>query len=147
MHWIDHHLQFHFVKRTNRGLIWINLLYLLLVSFLPFATDLVGDHRELVLPCEIYGVALLALSGTSLLHIHYLLRHPSLASSELTPGVCLMIKRRIKMFAIVPVLSMIVAFYSTHLAVYAYLLLALVHFFPGPIEERLVTAQKERLPI
>jgi hypothetical protein len=23
------------------------------VSFLPFATDLVGDHKDLTLPCEI----------------------------------------------------------------------------------------------
>ena len=47
--WINHHVQFHFVKRTNRGLIWINLLYLLLVSFVPFATDLIGDHKEYLL--------------------------------------------------------------------------------------------------
>ena len=43
MYWINHHIQFHFVVHTNRTLIWINLSYLLLVSFLPFATDLIGD--------------------------------------------------------------------------------------------------------
>src|SRR6478752_9439803 len=36
MYWINHQVQFHFVLRTNRGLIWINLCFLLLVSFLPF---------------------------------------------------------------------------------------------------------------
>ena len=58
MYWINHHIQFHFVRCTDRRLIWINMLYLLLVSFLPFATDLIGDHKELVLPCEVYGAAL-----------------------------------------------------------------------------------------
>lgn len=74
MYWINHHIQFHFVVHTNRTLIWINLSYLLLVSFLPFATDLIGDHKDLVLPCEIYGVTLLALSATSFVHLAYLSR-------------------------------------------------------------------------
>jgi len=145
--WINHHIQFHFVKRTDRGLIWINLLYLLLVSFVPFATDLIGDHKELVLPCEIYGFALLALSATSLLHLQYLVRHPELISSDLTHGVYRTIRRRIEVSAIVPMLSMLAALFSTHVAVYVYLLLATVHFFPDTIDERFGARRKERLPI
>jgi uncharacterized membrane protein len=55
---INHHIQFHSIERTNRTLIRVNLAYLMIVSFLPFATDLVGDHEKLVLPCEIYGITL-----------------------------------------------------------------------------------------
>ena len=72
MYWINHQVQFHFVVRTDRTLIWINFGYLLLVSFLPFATDLIGDHKDLMLPCEIYGVTLLALSAASFVHLRYL---------------------------------------------------------------------------
>lgn len=135
MYWINHHVQFHFVTRSSRGLIWINLGYLLLISFLPFATDLIGDHRELVLPCEIYGLTLLALSMASLVHLEYLARHPELVLPELK-AVMKQIRVRIAMFTIVPVLSMAVAFFSTHVALYVYLLLVAVHFFPGPIEKR-----------
>ena len=145
--WINHHVQFHFVERTNRRLIWINLLYLLLVSFVPFATDLIGDHKELVLPCEIYGFALLALSATSLGHLHYLVRHPELVSNELTADVYRTIKRRIEVSAIVPLLSMLAALFSTHIAVYVYLLLATAHFFPGTIDERFGPRGRVRLPI
>ena len=67
MYWIGHHIQFHFVRYTDRPLIWINLLYMLLISFLPFATDLIGDNQDLVLPCEIYGLALLSINGMSYL--------------------------------------------------------------------------------
>jgi TMEM175 potassium channel family protein len=145
--WINHHIQFHFVRRTDRGLIWINLLYLLLVSFVPFATDLIGDHKELVLPCEIYGLALLALSATSLVHLQYLVRHPELASSELNDDVYRTIRRRIQVSAIVPLLSMLAALLSTHVAVYVYLLLVTAHFFPGTVDERSGTRRKEGLPI
>ena len=134
MYWINHHIQFHFVTRTNRQLIWINLLYLLLISFLPFGTDLIGDHKELVLPCVIYGVTLLSLSATSYVHIRYLSRHPELASPELTPKVIGMLERRIGFFALVPLLSILIAFYSTHAALYVYVLVVTAHFCPGSID-------------
>ena len=142
MYWINHHIQFHFVTRTNRELIWINLVYLLLVSFLPFATDLIGDHKELVLPCEIYGITLLALSAASFLHVEYLARHPELAAPTFTAAVRLAIERRIALFALVPLLSMTVAFVSTHVALYVYLLLATAHFLPGRIDAQIAAAER-----
>ena len=144
MYWINHHIQFHFVVRTDRRLIWINLLYLLLVSFLPFATDLIGDHKDLVLPCEIYGIALLALAATSLLHLHYLGRHPELASPNLNDEARAMIRHRVLAFAIVPALSMATAFASTHLALYVYLLFIVAHFIPGRIDEH-IAGRNDRL--
>ena len=44
-------------------------------------------------------------------------------------------------------LSMLAALFSTHVAVYVYLLLATAHFFPGTIDERLGARRGERLPI
>ncbi|MEO9136659.1 MAG: TMEM175 family protein [Casimicrobiaceae bacterium] len=137
MYWINHHIQFHFVVLVNRRLIWVNLAYLLLVSFLPFATDLIGDHKDLMLPCELYGGTLLALSGISYLHIEYLTRHPELTSSGFTPTVAALIERRIELFALVPIVSMVVAFFSTRAAVYAYVLLVMVHFLRGRIDDHI----------
>ena len=139
MYWISHHIQFHFVRFTDRRLIWINMFYLLLISFVPFTTDLVGDHEDLVLPCEIYGLALLSISGLSFLHLDYLSRNAYLTSRALTPTVVHLIKRRILLFTLIPLTSMVVAFYSTHIAVYSYLLLVLAHFFTGPVDERIHT--------
>jgi uncharacterized membrane protein len=141
MYWINHHIQFHFVVKTNRTLIWINLTYLLLISFLPFATDLIGDHENLVLPCEIYGVTLIGLSTLSFLHVEYLERHPGLAAPEFTPLVAGLIKRRVALFVIVPLLATSVAFLDTHAALYVYLLLATVHFLPGRIDRHIADPQ------
>jgi uncharacterized membrane protein len=138
IYWVGHHLQFHYVRYTDRRLIWINMFFLLLISFLPFATDMVGDHEELILPCEIYGMTLLAVSLINYIHLRYLVRHPHLASPDLTPVAAGLLKRRIALFALVPALSMALAFYSTRLALYAYLLLAAAHFIPGRIDEQII---------
>ena len=141
IYWIAHHVQFHYVRYTDRRLLWINMLFLLLISFLPFATDLVGDHENLVLPCLIYGSALLAISAVSYLHLRYLERHAYLASPEFTPAAAHLIRHRIVLFAVVPSLSMLVAFYSPRLALYVYLLLAGAHFLPGRIDEHIISSQ------
>jgi len=137
MYWINHQVQFHFVLRTDRALIWINFGYLLLVSFLPFATDLIGDHKDLMLPCEIYGLTLLALSAVSFVHVRYLCRHPELASPELTPQARQAIVRRITLFAVVPLASMAAATISTHAAVLVYVSLIASHFLPGRVDSQI----------
>jgi uncharacterized membrane protein len=137
MYWINHQVQFHFVVRTDRALIWINFGYLLLVSFLPFATDLIGDHKDLMLPCEIYGLTLLALSAVSFVHVRYLCRHPELASPELTPQARQAIVRRITLFAVVPLASMAAATISTHAAVLVYVSLIASHFLPGRVDSQI----------
>jgi uncharacterized membrane protein len=46
--WFFHHLSFHFIRHTTRGLCWINLIFLLFVSLLPFSTGMLGHflrHR------------------------------------------------------------------------------------------------------
>jgi uncharacterized membrane protein len=144
MYWVNHHIQFHFVMRTTRTLIWINLLYALLISFLPFSTDLIGDHKELVLPCVIYGLTLLSLSATSYLNLRYMSRHPELASAELTPHVIRILDRRIAFFALVSLLSIAVSFYSTRVALYVYFLFVVAHFIPGSIDAHLARQPDRR---
>ena len=141
IYWVAHHVQFHYVRYTDRRLIWINMLFLLLISFLPFATDLVGDHEDLILPCEIYGVTLLLLSAVSYVHLRYLSRHPFLATKDLTPIALRLLKRRVALFAVIPVLSMVIAVFNTRLALVAYLLILTAHFLPGRIDEHLGTFQ------
>jgi len=131
MFWVSHHYQFHFVQRTSRALLWINLLILLCTTTIPFSTALLGQHADLWLPFLIYTVNLLLLIFFLHIHIDYLARHPELASSSLTPEVVRAFKVRQLLFATVPVLSAVVAFYSSRIALYLYFLLVPLHFLPS----------------
>ncbi len=130
MFWVSHHYQFHFVQRTDRALLWINLVFLLAVSTVPFSTALLGQHIHLWLPFPIYSANLLVLVGFFYLNIRYVGRHPALSSPSLTPEIVRGFKIRQGFFALVPVLSMLVALYSPRIALYLYFLLALLHFVP-----------------
>jgi len=40
--WFLHHLSFHFIRHVNAVLIWVTLLFLMLVSLLPFSAGLMS---------------------------------------------------------------------------------------------------------
>jgi len=42
--WVGHHRQFHYVHRSDPALLWINMLILIAIVFVPFSTDLAGDY-------------------------------------------------------------------------------------------------------
>ena len=44
LYWVVHHDLFSLVERHDRVLLYLNLLFLLLVSFLPFPTELIGTY-------------------------------------------------------------------------------------------------------
>src|SRR5258707_13334411 len=44
--WIGHHYQLNHMRRTNRILIWLNLWFLLAITFLPFGAAVLGSNYE-----------------------------------------------------------------------------------------------------
>ena len=40
LYWVIHHNSMHAIKKTDRGFLWLNILLLLCVSFIPFPTSL-----------------------------------------------------------------------------------------------------------
>jgi len=44
IYWVAHHSMLHYIQKVNRSTLWLNLLVLLCVSFLPFPTSVLGSH-------------------------------------------------------------------------------------------------------
>ena len=42
--WISHHRKFRVIKRYDNGLLWINLLLLMIISFIPFPTAVISEN-------------------------------------------------------------------------------------------------------
>ena len=135
--WISHHLMFHFVRHVDRRLLWLNVAFLLLVTFVPFSTDLLGDHGHLMLPVMVYGSNLLALGALLAIQVRYLVAHRELATADLTDAVVAQIWRGLKLYASIPVASMAVSLASPRTGMYMYLLLAIPTFAPSRLDRLL----------
>ncbi len=55
IYWVAHHNTFNYIKRSDRFLLWLNLLLLLCIVFIPFPTALIGQYPEQQISVVIYG--------------------------------------------------------------------------------------------
>ncbi len=53
--WVSHHNFFNHIDRITLGLIWLNMLFLLWLCFMPFPTAMLGDHPTDQFPVLLYG--------------------------------------------------------------------------------------------
>src|SRR6185503_11608559 len=44
--WVGHTMQFDFVRRFDGGLVWLALLQMMFVAFMPFPTSVVSKHTS-----------------------------------------------------------------------------------------------------
>lgn len=65
-YWINHHAIFGLIKNFTMPIVWLNLAFLICVSFLPFPVDLYGENFGLPLVVVFYSASL-ALVGYMLL--------------------------------------------------------------------------------
>jgi uncharacterized membrane protein len=62
MYWVGHRDLFALIRRTDRGLVWLNILYLLPVCLLPFGASLLGPYGREPTALHIYGLLLVAIA-------------------------------------------------------------------------------------
>jgi uncharacterized membrane protein len=58
MYWMAHHSTFRVIRRYDRGLIWLNSLFLMCIAFLPFPTSLLGEYGNHQLAVVTYAGSL-----------------------------------------------------------------------------------------
>jgi uncharacterized membrane protein len=66
--WIGHHGVFSHFRRHDRGLLWLNLLFLMFVVFIPFPTSLISRYSGSRVSLIFYAVSI-ALAGIMLVII------------------------------------------------------------------------------
>jgi uncharacterized membrane protein len=81
--WFGHYMEFHYIKRSDRMHLWLNLLFLLPISFLPFSASLLGGNLFNPLAAAFYGVHLSILGFIRYLHWRYATDHHRLVDAEM----------------------------------------------------------------
>jgi len=85
LYWIANHRVALNVKQIDGTLIWLNLVWLLFVSVMPFPTSLLGRYPLQGVPIAIYGVDLILTNLTGLFISIYLMKHSELCVRAISP--------------------------------------------------------------
>jgi uncharacterized membrane protein len=78
MYWVGHRDLFALIRRTDRGLVWLNILYLLPLCLLPFAAGLLGRYDTEPVALRIYGLLLVAIAAMRVVIWLYATNRPHL---------------------------------------------------------------------
>ena len=54
IYWVNHHLIFHQIETVNVKILWCNIIWLLVMSFIPFTTAWVGTYPDSWVPVTLY---------------------------------------------------------------------------------------------
>lgn len=88
--WVNHHHLLELIGRVDRGLMFLNLLLLVFIGFVPFPTGLVAlafqAGRYESLACIAYGVLMAAMGAAFLMIWAYLARHGDLLKRAFSEG-------------------------------------------------------------
>lgn len=57
-YWLNHHAIFELIRKFNKGIVWINVVFLIFLSFLPFPVDVYGDFPMIPVVVAFYSASL-----------------------------------------------------------------------------------------
>jgi uncharacterized membrane protein len=84
LYWFAHHRVSHQVKQIDGTFIWLNFVWLLFVSVMPFPAALLGRYPLQALPIALYGIDLILANVTGFIITAYLAYHPELCVSPIS---------------------------------------------------------------
>jgi uncharacterized membrane protein len=64
--WVGHRDLFSLIRRTDRALVWLNIIYMFPLSLLPFGAALISQYDRESTALALYGIILVAISATRL---------------------------------------------------------------------------------
>lgn len=132
--WIAHHGYSHFLKRTDRFHLWINLLFLMVVVFVPFSTDLLGDYPRQRLPAIIYGVNIMALGATLYWQWTYATDGRRLVGDQLEPELVRRGKQRMLLGITANFCAVLLALVNPLISLALYVIFPLLYIMPSKVD-------------
>jgi uncharacterized membrane protein len=134
VYWVGHHIQLSFIRRADRPLLWINILFLLWVALVPFSTALLGEYPKTQLAIGIYGANLIAIGLTLALHWWYATdesRHVDAAiDRDLVRGAMY----RTLMAPFVYLIAIAISFFRVEVSLILYALIPILYVLPGRVD-------------
>lgn len=122
IYWLGHHGLFHHIRRGDLTLVWLNLVFLMCVAFVPFPTALLVEYPTDRMAAVIYGLAQLLCSSSLGAIWFYAVRNRRLVSKNLERDVVLRTSLKLGVGPVIYLLSILAAFQHRGLSLLLYAL-------------------------
>jgi uncharacterized membrane protein len=137
MFWISHNFFYsYFALTINRTLVLLNLVYLALISFIPFSARLLGSHLHVPLAIMFYGFNILLISVVNVIIFRYAIYSQEIDTGDFESNTRLFKQASIRqnLTVISTLLGIIAAFFSTAAALLLYSFPIIFNIIPGSLD-------------
>ena len=145
--WTNHHNMFYLLEKTDEHLVWMNFIFLFLISLIPFATSIVGANPFTPISPAIYGFVMFMTTTAFVVMRHYTIYKKFLHSDGdryLTQKIFnVSVRARTKAVAgaAIYLLSIPLAYVSVYLAYCCFIIPAIIFFIPEGIDNERLAAK------
>ncbi len=134
IYWVAHHNTFHYIKRSDRNLLWLNILLMMCIVFIPFPTALIGQYPEQQISVVIYAGTLMITGCALQLLWWYATSGYRLVDREIDPQLVQGATRRNLMAPLIYLLAIGISFLRVEASLVFFILVPVYYIFPGRID-------------
>lgn len=138
--WVGQQTQLNHLQRSNRSLTWMHLIFLFVVTTVPFSTALLAEHTHYRLALGIYWLNLFAL-GSTLYWSWVCAEGSGLVKSDIPERASEAIRKRIVIAQSLYACGMLLCFFNTYWSI-GFIVLVQLYYVVAP--RRPLRAQGER---
>jgi uncharacterized membrane protein len=135
VYWVGHHNQFHWIHRTDRTLLWINILFLMSIAFVPFSASLLASYNETITATLVYGANVICAGIFLYLHWWYASGEKKLILASVTAHAIRITKLRIAAGLLFYFITTVLAFVSTRVSLILFAVLPIFYMFPSKVDK------------
>ncbi|MFL6341726.1 MAG: hypothetical protein ACJ72U_09290, partial [Nitrososphaeraceae archaeon] len=121
--WISYHQVFNFITRSHISMVYLNLLFLLLITFLSITTSLVIEYGSYQIPYVIYCVVVILTSSLLALIWWHATKDYRLVAKDTSPLLIRGIMLNLLLVPFVFAISIVVSFFNIDIAQYVWLVI------------------------
>ena len=137
--WANHHNRFRFIVRSDHTLLFLNILFLMCVAFIPFPTALLAEYlqgTERATAGAVYAGTLAVTAVFFTLLWLYAATNYRLVDRNLDPSLLRAMTRRYVVGMVAYLLAFLLAFVNVAASLILIVILALIFVLPEPGERR-----------
>jgi uncharacterized membrane protein len=129
--WVGHHNMYHAVRRADRTLLWLNILFFMFVSLLPFSASVLNAFPQTQVAPLIFGGNLTIIGWMLYLQWVYAGWQQGMLAEFVSRAYRDLVRSRFLIYPVVAMLTMLICFWSIEISLSIYMLLLPLYMIPN----------------
>ncbi len=133
-YWIGHHIQYNYIRYTDRPFLWINVFFLMFIALIPFSTGMLARYGHEQIVIIIYGTNVFLIGAISSIHWRYATIHHRLVDHDISSALVTTVSRRILVSPITALLAIVLSFVDVRASLFIYAITPIYYMVRGRID-------------